>query len=150
MIFSLYQLRSWKYEIKIDALQKYHNYIKHIKNEYKYILLTYLITIKKQGTKSRVALVLSNSTNSLILASTDKILQNKAKWFAKQLASLVYQCKAKVLEFPSKKSDTLSETNHKTQSGLPRRRTLLCCKLAFALREASKNLRGGQLLKIKF
>ena len=31
---------------------------------------------------------------------------NKAKWFAKQLASLVYQCKAKVLEFPSKKSDT--------------------------------------------
>ena len=35
---------------------------------------------------------------------------NKAKWFAKQLASLVYQCKAKVLEFPSKKSDTLSET----------------------------------------
>ena len=25
---------------------------------------------------------------------------NKAKWFAKQLASLVYQCKAKVLEFP--------------------------------------------------
>ena len=32
---------------------------------------------------------------------------NKAKWFAKQLASLVYQCKAKVLEFPSKKSETL-------------------------------------------
>ena len=36
--------------------------------------------------------------------------QNKAKWFAKQLASLVYQCKAKVLEFPSKKTDTLRET----------------------------------------
>ena len=33
-------------------MQKYHNYIKHIENEYKYILLTYLITIKKQGTKS--------------------------------------------------------------------------------------------------
>ena len=38
---------------------------------------------------------------------------NKAKWFAKQLASLVYQGKAKVLEFPSKKSDTLSETIYK-------------------------------------
>ena len=34
---------------------------------------------------------------------------NKAKCFAKQLASLVYHCKAKVLEFPSKKSDTQSE-----------------------------------------
>jgi len=28
--------------------------------------------------------------------------KNKAKWFAKQLASLVYQFKAKVLEIPSK------------------------------------------------
>ena len=37
-------------------------------------------------------------------------IRNKAKKFAKQPASLVYQCKAKVLEFPSKKSDTLSET----------------------------------------
>ena len=35
---------------------------------------------------------------------------NKAKWFAKQLASLVYQYKAKVLEFPSKKSDAFGET----------------------------------------
>ena len=35
---------------------------------------------------------------------------NKAKWFAKQLASLVYQYKAKVLEFPSKKSDTFGDT----------------------------------------
>ena len=36
--------------------------------------------------------------------------QNKAKWFAKQLASLVYQYKAQVLEFPSKKSDAFCET----------------------------------------
>ena len=36
--------------------------------------------------------------------------RNKAKWFAKQLTSLVYQYKAKVLEFPSKKSDAFGET----------------------------------------
>ena len=39
-----------------------------------------------------------------------KYYENKAKKFAKQPASLVYQCKAKVLEFPSKKFNTLSET----------------------------------------
>ena len=35
-------------------------------------------------------------------------LKNKAKWFAKQLASLVYQYKAKAVKFPSKQFDTLS------------------------------------------
>ena len=46
----------------------------------------------------------------LAIANYELLYSNKAKWFAKQLASLVYQSKAKVLEFPSKKSDTLSET----------------------------------------
>ena len=51
----------------------------------------------------------SDETGTYANQLVEEFSQNKAKWFAKQLASLVYQFKAKVLEIPSKQSDTLNK-----------------------------------------
>ena len=68
-----------------------------------------ILWCRKRGICGKRVMV-AHSGCVLCLKRVMTVRLNKAKWFAKQLASLVYQCKAKVLEFPSKKSDTLSET----------------------------------------
>ena len=69
-----------------------------------------LVPVLVQGQVLVQGRVLVGDQDQQLELKTHEICLNKAKWFAKQLASLVYQCKATVLEFPSKKSDTLSET----------------------------------------